>query len=27
MSLDYEDDDNTLDVDIDGPFISAGISF
>ncbi len=27
MSLDYEDDDDTLDVDIDGPFISAGISF
>lgn len=27
MALDYEDDDNTLDVDIDGPFISAGISF
>jgi len=27
LAVDYEDDDNTLDVDIDGPFISAGISF
>lgn len=27
MSVDYEDDHNTLDIDIDGPFISAGISF
>ncbi|MBW0146483.1 TIGR04219 family outer membrane beta-barrel protein [Marinobacter arenosus] len=27
MSIDYEDDDESLDVEIDGPFISAGVVF
>ncbi len=27
MSIDYEDDDDRLDVEIDGPFISAGVTF
>ncbi|MEA1081803.1 TIGR04219 family outer membrane beta-barrel protein [Marinobacter qingdaonensis] len=27
MSIDYEDDDESLDLDIDGPFISAGVVF
>lgn len=27
MSVDYEDGDDKLDIDIDGPFISAGLSF
>ncbi|AHI27746.1 TIGR04219 family outer membrane beta-barrel protein [Marinobacter similis] len=27
MSIDYEDDDDRLDVEIDGPFVSAGVVF
>jgi len=27
LAIDYEDDDDRLDVDIDGPFISAGVAF
>ncbi|SDW59288.1 TIGR04219 family outer membrane beta-barrel protein [Marinobacter mobilis] len=27
MSVDYEDGDDKLDIDIDGPFISAGLTF
>ena len=27
MAIDYEDDDDRLDVEIDGPFISAGVAF
>ncbi|MDX1818840.1 MAG: TIGR04219 family outer membrane beta-barrel protein [Marinobacter sp.] len=27
MAIDYEDSDNRLDLKIDGPFISAGVSF
>ena len=27
MSIDYEDDDDRLDVEIDGPFLSAGVVF
>lgn len=27
MSIDYEDDDESLDVKVDGPFISAGVVF
>lgn len=27
MSIDYEDDDESLDVKLDGPFISAGVVF
>jgi outer membrane protein len=27
MSIDYEDDNNRLDVELGGPFISAGLSF
>ncbi|MBW7470105.1 TIGR04219 family outer membrane beta-barrel protein [Marinobacter sp. M216] len=27
MSIDYEDDDESLDVELDGPFVSAGVVF
>jgi len=27
MAIDYEDDDDRLDVEIDGPFVSAGVVF